>query len=159
MDETTESWRLRADALIQSMSDVRREPPVEVYVLKPGSAHVALFERYVHALRRAKQGAEKRWDSMVATEFGRTGDLTLAQHNVARRNPIGPVSSPGVIAVLRRYWLECDAVNSRVSTSERVRPEEFLLRLIQVPPHQELASFLSALPYLPIGMDVEGRWV
>jgi hypothetical protein len=159
MDEVLEAWRDRVNALLQAMRDVYAEPATKQWPMTLTSRHMALFERYLRDLRRAKEGAEKRWDAMVAAEFGRTGDLTHAEQNVEKRIPAGRVADPGVIAIVRRYWSECAALNAKFSEAEYVRPEEFLLDLLVWTTHEDLAIFLSGLPYWPIGMDAEGRWV
>ena len=37
--------------------------------------------------------------------------------------------------------------------------EEFLLGELLRGGHEDLAEFISGLPYWPIGMDADGRWV
>ena len=155
-----DDWRNRVAALIEAVQDVRRGSlRASERSTTPSPQHLELYRRFVEDLRRAKQGAEKRWDAMVATEFGRAGDLTLAERTVAKRNSVGRVADPGVIAILRRYWLACQAINLQLPQAERVGPEHVLLGLLLDSPNEDLARFLSELPYWPVGLDREGRWV
>jgi hypothetical protein len=62
-------------------------------------------------------------------------------------------------AVVREYWLKCDDVNQKTRAEERVAPEDFLLRWLADNGRDELAEFLAGMPYWPIGMDEDGRWV
>lgn len=159
MDVAGETWRDRVHALLQAMRDVYGGAATAPSASELTSPQRVLFEGYVHDLRRAKGGAQKRWDAMVAAEFGRTGDLNRAEKNVERRIPLGRVVDPGVIAVVRKYWRECDALNAQLPEGARVRAEDFLLRFLLQSGHDDLAEFLAGLPYWPIGLDAEKHWV
>lgn len=152
-------WQTRAEALMQAARDLRRDWPQESVSNHLSASHKDLFARYVVDLRRAKQGAENWWSAMIETETQRTIDQVEAEYNVSTRYQVGAVANRGVIHVLRKYWLSCVALNEELSPKDRVHPEEFLLGALLREHYEDLAEFVSRLPYWPIGLDDEGRWV
>jgi hypothetical protein len=152
-----ENWRDRAQALMQAARDVSPDEKSGM----PSSfsqPHRLLFDKYLAELRVAKQWAERWWQSLIDVEQHRTRDVERARRNVVIRWPVGRVAHQGVIAVVRRFWLECDALNRKAEGGQRVAPEEFVLgRLIRSEP--SLAEFLSDLPFWPLGMDEHDHWI
>ncbi|KIG12825.1 hypothetical protein DB30_00988 [Enhygromyxa salina] len=73
--------------------------------------------------------------------------------------PVGPVADPHVIGVIRAYWLACEAINAKLPHSARVAPERMLLAWLVDGRHDSWVRLLTAMPYWPIGLDAEGRWV
>jgi hypothetical protein len=153
------AWKERARRLLLAVKDF--SPDVDSSPHSRGSAaHQALFRQYVKALTAAKEDAEDWWESLIETEEERVGDREQAEENVNDRRPTGPMSLGATDAVVREYWLKCDALNQRTGNpEERVPPEDFLLRWLVDNGRDELAEFLASMPYWPIGMDEEGNWV
>ena len=119
-----------------------------------------MFQQYVKALAAAKEDAETWWESLIETEQERVGDRDQAIENVNERRPTGAMSLGASDAVVREYWLKCDALNRKTrDLEERVAPEDFLLRWLVDNRRDELAEFLAGMPYWPIGMDEDGNWV
>ncbi len=152
------NWRDRAAALIEFVSDITGEtpPPPRPSWPKP---HLSLFEQYVADLRRARQEAQTWWNGMISAVRQRGGDQEEAARFVKRRFPVGAVCAKRVIGVVRHYWLACAALNAAAAPADRVPPEQFLLGRLIGTRDQDLAEFVSALPYWPIGMDADGNWV
>ena len=153
------AWKERARRLLVAAKDVSRD--VEYAPRSRGSAaHHTLFKQYVKALKTAKEDSEDWWESLIDTEEKRTGDRDQALENVIERRPTGLMSLGASDAVVREYWLKCDALNRKTKNpEERVAPEEFLLLWLVNDRLNELAEFLAEMPYWPIGMDEEGNWV
>ena len=153
------AWKERARRLLLAAKDF--SPDVHYSPHSRGSAaHQALFRQYVNALAAAKEDAEEWWESLIETEEERVGDRDQAEENVQERRPTGPMSLGATDAVVREYWLKCDALNQKTRhPEERVAPEDFLLRWLVDNRRDELAEFLAGMPYWPIGMDEEGNWV
>jgi len=152
-------WKERARRLLQAAKDFSRN--VEYPTHSRGSAsHQTLFRQYVKDLEAAKEEAEAWWASLIDTEEERVGDRDQAVENVNERRPTGLMSLGASDAVVREYWLKCDALNRKTrNPDERVPPEEFLLLWLVNDRRNELAEFLAGMPYWPIGMDEEGNWV
>lgn len=152
-------WKERTTQLQQAIQDVA--PDGHPRMGSVGSLrHRALFRRYLVELSEAKELAEDWWSALIdAEEEDRTGDREQAVKNVELRRPVGPVGHGAVIEVVRRFWLECAALNREVDETDRVAPEEFVLGWLLGPEYQELAKFLSNLPFWPMGLDWEGNWV
>jgi hypothetical protein len=153
----TEDYRERVLALIQAARDVRPRQGGQWTTIPP--SHESLFRQYVADIRRAINGAHAWWNAMVKTQAQRSQNPAEAQNFVRRLNPVGPVADRGVIATVRKYWLACEALNQQLQESERVPPEEFVIGLLIEPPFEDIARFLSELPYWPLGMASDGRWI
>jgi hypothetical protein len=153
------AWKERARRLLQAAKDF--SPAAEYPLGSRGSAaHQALFRQYVKGLNAAKEHSENWWQSLIYAEEKRTGNRAQAEENVNERRPTGVMSLGASDAVVREYWLKCDALNRRTKNPEqRVAPAEFLLLWLVDNRLDELAEFLAGMPYWPIGMDEEGNWV
>jgi hypothetical protein len=121
--------------------------------------HLELFRDYVVDMRRAIQGAHAWWNALIETEARRCGNLTEAEYRVKRRNAVGRFANRGVIGVLRKYWLACEAINGQSAVGSRVPPEQFMLGMLIDTTWEDIAEFLSHLPYWPIGMSPKGEWI
>jgi hypothetical protein len=121
--------------------------------------HRSLFNTYVRELREAKKNAESWWQGLIDSEESRIGNRHEAETNVRLRRPAGYVVHPGVIDTIRRFWLGCLRTNDTLPTQDRVAPETFVLRWLEQEGEHDLADFVSALPYWPMGMDEQGKWI
>lgn len=158
MTQTTNDWRDRAKSLLQAAKDV--VPPDHPTDVSTGSAqHKALFKKYVGELDKHKCGGEKWINSLIDSEEERTGDRNQAIINVMGRRPVGAVSFPYVTGTVRKFWLECVALNKQSAMSEQVAPEEFILKWLMQQGHDDLAEFLTGYPYWPMGLSGDGDWV
>lgn len=154
----TTNWQQSAQNLIQAARDLRVEqPPAPPSRPLAGSAYERLHTQYVRDLGHAHKWALSWWQSVIDTAAARMGDRAQAERSVAARFA-GPAAHAAPVYVLRKYWLECAALGETLAPEERVHPEDFLLSsLLGAQP--ELAKFVSGLPYWPIGMDEQQRWV
>lgn len=159
MRRSKSAWKEKARRLWLAAKDF--SPDVEYPTHSRGSAaHQTLFRQYVKDLKAAKADAEDWWESLIDAEEERVGDRDQAVENVNERRPTGSMSLGASDAVVREYWLKCDALNRKAKNpEERVPPEDFLLRWLVDNRHDDLAEFLAAMPYWPIGMDEDGDWV
>jgi hypothetical protein len=121
--------------------------------------HGTLFAEYVQELRKAKQGVEDWWQRLIDTEEKRTGDRDQAIVNVQERRPPGPIVHGSIQSVIRKYWLACANLNQKTAPADRVAPEDLLLGWLMEDENKDLAEFLSAIRYWPIGMDQHGNWI
>jgi hypothetical protein len=153
------AWKEKARRLLLAAKDFSTDvdyPPHS----RGSAAHQALFRQYIKALEAAKEDAENWWESLINTEEKRVGDRDQAVENVNQRRPTGLMSLGASDAVVREYWLQCDALNRKTKNpEERVAPEEFLLLWLVDNRLNKLAEFLADMPYWPIGMDGDGNWV
>jgi hypothetical protein len=78
------------------------------------SRHDDLLRRYAEELAAAKDFAEAWWRDLTQPDRppGDAGDE--AAWRVRERWPDGPASHPAVLAVIRKYWLACDALNQQL---------------------------------------------
>lgn len=121
--------------------------------------HQALLSAYVRDLREAKQTAESWWQDLIDTETSRVGDRREAEINVKLRRPSGCVVHPGVIHIIRYYWIECLRTNQQLSPQDRVAPEALILLWLDQSGKKELAEFIATIPFWPMGMDAKGNWI
>jgi hypothetical protein len=127
-----------------------------------------LFERYVKELRTVRDEAQAWWDALLKS----AGEDT---QNVRLRWPCGAVSYPRVIAVYRKYYLECNQLNeenskpvaesrpkwgeseSEADRDPRFMPiAPFLLDNFE-PVDPTLGKFMQALILSPIGMNPDAE--
>jgi hypothetical protein len=80
--------------------------------------HEKLFEEYAKDLRNAKTRAEAWWKELHERTTEEMGSKKLADRELAERWPDGPASHPWVIAVIRKYWLACEALNQEIDAAE-----------------------------------------
>lgn len=121
--------------------------------------HQSLFSRYRKELKAVVDEALQWWDDRTAAFRDEEG-LSAKQARLAnwREFPAGPAADPYTVAVIRKYWLACDALNRRAPAAA-VAPEAFLLQWIVDEQDWATAEILSAMPYWPVGLDARGRWV
>lgn len=153
------NWRDRVDALLQAARDVHLVSRPAKPLKDISAPHRELFDRYVQDMRRAIRGADAWWDAMVRTQQSRGADSVQAQRAVRKLNPVGRVADRAVIATLRKYWLACEEINANLPTGMQLPPEEFVLGRLVNSPFEDVARFLSDLPYWPMGMDAAGKWI
>lgn len=75
------------------------------------NAHQQLFGRYVDELANARTAANAWWSSTLRRETKAGASDDEALERVRARWPAGPTSYPRVIAVVRKYFLLCEALN------------------------------------------------
>ena len=158
MAEDATDWRERAQSLLQAAKDVHAVGHPSPG--SPGSSrHRTLFEQYAKMLRSHKAESENWIERLTDAEERTTGDREQAIANVRERRPVGAVAHPKVTGVVRKFWLMCVSLNSEVAKSDQVAPEEFILLWLMYRGHEDLAEFLTAYPFWPLGLDEQNRWV
>ena len=143
--------------LIRAVKDVAPLPP-GVAFSAASKPYVALFEAYLAELRTAKGWAEDWWESLIEAEKDRCGSKKRAVANIKTSWPVGAVAHKGMIGVIRKFWLGCQTLNQKNAESKRVPPEEFIMGWL-ITQDEALAEFLSGLPFWPMGIDEDGKWV
>lgn len=113
------------------------------------SAHEELFAKYVEELREARVLAETWWKGLLNSAEG------SAAAKIRRRWSLGPASHPLVLAVLRKYYLECEALNQEVPDDEE-SPMLFVTEWLLDEDTEELAEFIADLTFWPIGVADDG---
>jgi len=123
------------------------------------SPHEKLFAAYLKELRAVKGEVDAWWSALLDTESQRTGDRTQAQRELERRWPAGAAAHPRMIAVIRKYYLACNALNERLEdddAADEVEPVVFMSEWLLDGKNMDLVKFLGRLSYWPIGFDDEG---
>jgi hypothetical protein len=124
------------------------------------AAHAELFERYCDELRPAVALASQTWLGELGGWASQGNSAEEAEKEMWTTYPAGPAAQPFFVALVRRYWLACDALNKSTSAERSVRPEQFLLGWLQsAPASDEMVAVLACMPYWPMGIDAEGRWI
>ena len=120
-----------------------------------GEGYEELLDHYVKDLRLAKADAAARHEGRMKTWTKRLGSEARASEKLARNPPL--CTGKRVVAVVRKYWLACDALNRR-HPEQAIEPPDFLVSFLRRK-DPSLALFISEMPYWPIGKDNEGNWV
>ncbi len=85
--------------------------------------HDKLFGQYVEELRAVKAFADSWWASLLEAEERVIGSADKALISVKERWPAGPASHPRVIALIRKYFLACEALNSNIAAMSEISYE------------------------------------
>ncbi|HLY08655.1 MAG TPA: hypothetical protein VKW04_05020 [Planctomycetota bacterium] len=156
---TPARWKKRAQALVDAVRDVApADHPPAGRSRSAATSHRAPFDRYVKALRNAKAEADDWRDGIISAARSRGENQQDAELTFKENFPVGTVAFGRVIEALRRFWLEAAALNKKVDPAAAVAPEEFLLSWLMDGTNDDLAEFLSALPFWPIGLTEDGKW-
>jgi hypothetical protein len=78
-------------------------------------AHQQLLEEYVEALRSAKGAAEEWWKALLTSETEKAENRDHALQSLKQRWPYGTAAHPRVLAVIRKYYFACEALNNRLA--------------------------------------------
>lgn len=73
-----------------------------------------MFNDYVVELDRAWQATAAWWERLLAREAARGNSPDQALEQVQRRWPLGPTGHPLVLAVYRKFYMACEALNDDV---------------------------------------------
>lgn len=120
--------------------------------------HRELFREYSAEAENVTTLALSWWDDTLEVRAGPERDREEVRAMWQER-PAGPASFPGVVALIRDYWLGCHRLNQEVEQDQRVPPWIFLLGWLLDGSHEQCVSVLACMPYWPIGLDREGNWV
>lgn len=122
--------------------------------------HRELFSKYRDEVDEVATAALDWWTETLEAQLG-PGEHTKEQKlTVWRNRPAGPASFPGLVAIVREYWLACDRLNREANLAERVPPWTFLLAwLLKDRDYEQCVGVLACMPYWPIGLDRDGNWV
>lgn len=121
--------------------------------------HEKLLKEYADSLRTAKEVAEEWWEALLASETLKTRDREQAVLSVKQRWPYGPVAHPRVLAVIRKYYFACQALNDRLAETKNPAeeyPHVFVTDMLMEDGTDDLGQFVMGLPGLPIGVDSDG---
>jgi len=118
--------------------------------------HRALYGKYRKELKKVLDEAEQWWAYRTESLKEEVGSAKEARIANWAEFPAGPVSDPNTVAVIRKYWLACAALNA--GEAPPVAPESFLLQWVVDDGDMATAELLSAMPYWPVGLDGAGRW-
>jgi hypothetical protein len=123
-------------------------------------SHRAMFLRYRGEVDLVTGVALRWWEETLEArkELGPNERQAIREAWIAR--PAGPASFPGLVSLVRDFWLSCHALNTQCDVEDRVPPEVFLLQwLIEDGDYQQAVNVLACMPYWPIGLDRDGNWV
>lgn len=121
--------------------------------------HQKLFDEYVDSLRLAKDDAERWWEALITEEARQSKNSRQAIRNVKQRWPYGPAAHPRVLAVIRKYYFACLALNERLARTADAAEESpniFVTDMLMEDETEDLGDFVSVLPGLPVGVDSDG---
>lgn len=101
---------------------------------------------------------DRWWKGCVAAAESpdRTREEALSIAYEARA--AGPASAPEFVWFIRRFWLDCDALNKKLPLEKRVAPEVVLLKWLIDTGEQDYLQLITCMPYWPIGLNAQGDW-
>ncbi len=142
------------------------------------SVYDPIFDAYLDELRQAHEQVMQWWQALLK-QASPSGDLDTAERVARPRWPAGPTSHPRIIAVYRKYYIQCEHLNEQrraaldlpapvpqspdegwgESQPERegiIEPAHLLIdNLDSRAP--DLFAFMEHLVFQPIGTNYEGE--
>jgi hypothetical protein len=120
-------------------------------------SHDRLFALYLadmtatlREVRPAVQAGRPTW--------GGRGSFRAIAAAKARQDHDRLCTHPRVIALIRKYFFACHALNQQCHRDEFILPAVFAVDML-VEANEALFWIFSELPYLPIGLDEDDRYV
>lgn len=158
--QDTENSLERARQLVAAISDVAPPDHPQSKDFNAANAdYTHLFERYQAALTDAVAEALTWWNGLIDLSMQRNHcSRQRAEHDALTEAPVGPASHGRVIAAVRRFWLDCDALNRLNTEGDRVPPEQFVLGWL-IERNPALAAVLGSWTYFPVGLDHQSHWI
>jgi hypothetical protein len=127
--------------------------------LRGSQRHQALFEEYREEVDFVTAVALEWWQETLDARKRLQPDEKRALRKAWIDRPAGPASYPGLVSLIRDYWLLCHRLNEETPKDQKVLPWTFLLGWLLDGNYQQCVSVLACMPYWPIGMDERGNWV
>jgi hypothetical protein len=121
--------------------------------------HFELFDAYKDDVDYVTAAALQWWEETVGARKRLAPDDPKVVRTAWMSRPAGPASYPGLVALIRDYWLACHRLNLETAESQRVPPWAFLLEWLLGGNYNQCVSVLACMPYWPIGLDRDGNWV
>jgi hypothetical protein len=123
--------------------------------------HQQLFHTYRREIAAAATQAIREWDAEIdwLTQHEAKPEQAIRERWMS--TPAGPAARPFFVALIRKFWLTCDALNARVPTQRAVPPEAFMVTWLRetLPAGADALRVLACVPYWPLGMDEDGHWL
>jgi hypothetical protein len=127
--------------------------------IRGSERHRELFQEYREEIDFVTAVALQWWEQTLQVRKELGPDDRQAVRKAWTDRPAGPASYPGLVALIRDYWLSCHRLNQEVAEDQRVPPWTFLLGWLLAGDYGQCVSVLACMPYWPIGMDRQGNWV
>ncbi|MEI8720153.1 MULTISPECIES: hypothetical protein [unclassified Mesorhizobium] len=128
-------------------------------VPQPGAPRYReLFTTYLDELRPHVERVASDWQEAMTYQTGRLGSPEAARDFLIQEYPAGPAADMHFIAVVRKFWLACDALNHGLGATESVDPPKFLLAWVIEAGENICVEVLASQPYWPVGLSKERRW-
>jgi hypothetical protein len=120
--------------------------------------HRDLFQGYLSELRPVVEFAVNWWVEAMAYQTEQQGNAERARQSLLEEYPAGPASQGRFVAVVRKYWLACDALNATLPPSAWLDPPKFLLGWPIETGESLAVEVLASQPYWPICLTEDGQW-
>lgn len=121
-------------------------------------AHRELLASYLTQLRPVAEQALQWWEEAMSYQTAQRGDANAARTALLEEYPAGPAAQGRFVAVVRAYWLRCDALNASLERGQWVDPPKFLLEWVNAAGDDASVEVLASQPYWPICLTKDGQW-
>lgn len=148
------------DRLLGAGADLRSRAAEGPSFAEADEAHRLAHAAYLRDLERALIEAERWWTRELLHRELRGSTREQALDDLYQRHRAGPVGHPRVLGVIQAYWALCHEINhALVDRNRHVAPEQLVFGWLRDGRRESWVAVLSALPYWPVGLDADGRWV
>ena len=118
----------------------------------------ALYDQYRERLWAAHLTAVPWWEDTIRAQQHLGRSRADAIDISFDKRIAGAAAHPSIVYVLREFWLRCVDLCSAYP-DRQVAPETLLLQWLADAGESDLVAVVSCMPYWPIGMDENGKWV
>ena len=149
------------DRLLGAGTDLAsRSRTTEPSLTEADDTHRLAHAAYLRDLERALIEVERWWARELSHREMRGSTREQALDDLHLRHRAGPVGHPRILGVIQAYWVLCHEINHALVDHKRhVGPEHLLLGWLRDGRRESWLAVLSGLPYWPVGLDADGRWV
>lgn len=123
-----------------------------------GQPHRTLFSAYLERLRPQVERVAANWQEAMSYQTGRLGSPEAARDFLIQEYPAGPAADMQFVAVIREFWLACDALNRELPAEDAVDPPKLLLGWLIEAGENLCVEVVASQPYWPVGMTLGGEW-
>lgn len=146
-------------SLPRDLDEAWTRPNLPIHLSEASEAHRRLFQEYEKELDENIKIALEWWEGRLSVKQSVNKlDRKEALRAMYSETITGPASRE-IIWVVRKYWIECEKLNTSLPEAQWVPPEVFLLTWLMDGRHEQALEVLSGMIYWPIGLDNDGNWV
>lgn len=148
---------LGLERLLGAPRDVKPDDGLDIPLAQAPVEWRALFTAWRRDLGDVHDVVSAIWEADIDARVEDGASVAAAIEDMMDGGVAGPAADRDFVALVRRTWLAAAALGD--TGPVRIRPEVVLLRWLADGGDHDLVQLVTAMPYWPVGLDGDGRWV